>query len=45
MNWRYALARRLNLITLIISVVMMVLLPWPKKEVKKEETDAGDAGC
>lgn len=33
MDWRYELARRLAVLTLVISVVMMILLPAPKREV------------
>ncbi|MBD3257129.1 hypothetical protein GF377_01755 [candidate division GN15 bacterium] len=32
MNWRYQTAQRLAFITLIISVVMMILLPWSREQ-------------
>lgn len=36
MDWRYLLARRLAFLTLIISVIMMILLPWPKRDVRQK---------
>ncbi len=45
MTWRYQLARRLNFIMLVISVVMMILLPWPKKEVRVENQETDDPEC
>lgn len=40
MDWRYQLARRLAFLTLIISVIMMILLPWPKREVRQEPPES-----
>jgi hypothetical protein len=36
MDWRYQMAHRLAFVSLIIAVVMMILLPWPKREVEPE---------
>ncbi len=39
MKWRYEMAQRLAFINLILSVVMMLLLPWPTREVEPEEPE------
>ncbi len=37
MTWRYELASRLAFLMLIISVVMMILLPFPRRSHRSEQ--------
>lgn len=41
MSWRYTIAHRLSFVGLVLSVVMMILLPWtrPDKNGSKQDNE------
>ncbi len=40
MDWRIQLARRLAFLSLITSVIMMILLPWPRREAQPKPPES-----